>query len=726
MPKKRIAILGSGVGSITTAWALTSLPNWSDRFEITIYTLGWRLGGKGASGRNAEYGQRIEEHGLHIWMGFYDNAFRAMQQCYAELARPASCPIRTWTDAFRPHNDIVLYEFVNGRWRAWPIAVPRLPGVPGTDREAHEVTKLFEMLVHWMAEVFTSAVHEPVLVKLLDLWRDDGRPGWLGQQLGRLAAFMESHLPGLGGLTAAGHEAGHLGWLVEGLHEAGRIASAEGADAGADLDALVSHLEGFLDRLRSLAHRLIDANDDVRRVCTLMELGVAIARGMVRDGVLTRGFDAIAGADFREWLRRHGAGEEVRASAVVRTMYDLCFAFADGELDRPDMDAAVFLRTVLLMALTYRGAFMYRMNAGMGDVVFGPYYEALKRRGVRFEFFHRVRSLGLSGDGQAVDTIAVDRQVALKPGLAEYDPFVTVKGLPCWPSAPDFDQIEGGDALAASGQNLESYWCTWPVAESRELRRGPDFDEVVLGISLGALPGICAGLLDRSAPWREMCDRVKTVETQGVQIWLRRPLAALGWNGPPSVGGTYAEPLDTWADMSDLLVSEDWKDASSPQSIMYLCGPLRRQPDALGDPGYVESRALQVLNIARTWLQSHTAVVLPKGAGAHNPSGLDLDWLHAPDHPGDPLLDQYLRANIDPSERYVLSVAGSSSSRLRAGQSGFSNLFLAGDWVWTPINAGCVEAATMAGLDAARELSGEPIPIIGWPDLQPPSRGASS
>ena len=26
----------------------------------------------------------------------------------------------------------------------------------------------------------------------------------------------------------------------------------------------------------------------------------------------------------------------------------------------------------------------------MGDVVFAPYYEVLRRRGVRFEFFHRV------------------------------------------------------------------------------------------------------------------------------------------------------------------------------------------------------------------------------------------------------------------------------------------------------------------------------------------------
>jgi uncharacterized protein with NAD-binding domain and iron-sulfur cluster len=61
----------------------------------------------------------------------------------------------------------------------------------------------------------------------------------------------------------------------------------------------------------------------------------------------------------------------------------------------------------------------------------------------------------------------------------------------------------------------------------------------------------------------------------------------------------------------------------------------------------------------------------------------------------------------------VLSVPGSSKYRLRAGESGFSNLYLAGDWVRTSLNAGCVEAAVMAGMDAAAALSGDPIHIVG-------------
>ena len=51
--KVKIAILGGGIGALTAAFYLTSEPYWKDRYDITVYQLGWRLGGKGASGRTA-------------------------------------------------------------------------------------------------------------------------------------------------------------------------------------------------------------------------------------------------------------------------------------------------------------------------------------------------------------------------------------------------------------------------------------------------------------------------------------------------------------------------------------------------------------------------------------------------------------------------------------------------------------------------------------------------
>ena len=61
----------------------------------------------------------------------------------------------------------------------------------------------------------------------------------------------------------------------------------------------------------------------------------------------------------------------------------------------------------------------------------------------------------------------------------------------------------------------------------------------------------------------------------------------------------------------------------------------------------------------------------------------------------------------------MTSLPGTTKYRLRADQSGFTNLFLAGDWVYTTINAGCIEAAVMAGYQASRAINGYPHDVIG-------------
>jgi uncharacterized protein with NAD-binding domain and iron-sulfur cluster len=81
-----------------------------------------------------------------------------------------------------------------------------------------------------------------------------------------------------------------------------------------------------------------------------------------------------------------------------------------------------------------------------------------------------------------------------------------------------------------------------------------------------------------------------------------------------------------------------------------------------------------------------------------------------------------LRANIDPSERYVLSPPVHNAKRLHPARSGFANLVLAGDWTQTAINAGCVEAAVMSGYAASRALSGHPAVIHGEHFLKDPTQ----
>jgi len=73
-----------------------------------------------------------------------------------------------------------------------------------------------------------------------------------------------------------------------------------------------------------------------------------------------------------------------------------------------------------------------------------------------------------------------------------------------------------------------------------------------------------------------------------------------------------------------------------------------------------------------------------------------------------------VRANLDPSDRYVQSLPGTGRYRLPPGDTGFGNLAVAGDWTACGFDAGCLEAATRSGVLAARAvLSGAVGPAMG-------------
>ncbi len=156
----KVAIVGGGCAAVTAAFELTR-PEHGGKYEVTVYQLGWRLGGKGASGRGPA--DRIEEHGLHLWMGFYENAFRLMRECYAELGRdPAICPIADWRDAFVPVPLVGVANMLpNGSWRIWKAVLPPTEGHPGDPFEDGErwsvadyMRRSVELLVNLVRTVF--------------------------------------------------------------------------------------------------------------------------------------------------------------------------------------------------------------------------------------------------------------------------------------------------------------------------------------------------------------------------------------------------------------------------------------------------------------------------------------------------------------------------------------------------------------------------------------------
>jgi uncharacterized protein with NAD-binding domain and iron-sulfur cluster len=134
----------------------------AERVRDHRYQLGWRLGSKGASGRNAAASQRIEEHGLHVWSGFYDNAFRVLRACYDELGRPPGSPLATLDDAFTPQNLVTFTEFLHGAWKNWNVEFPTNPSPVGSDGLLPMVWDCVTMLIGWMAKLFRDSPHSQV------------------------------------------------------------------------------------------------------------------------------------------------------------------------------------------------------------------------------------------------------------------------------------------------------------------------------------------------------------------------------------------------------------------------------------------------------------------------------------------------------------------------------------------------------------------------------------
>jgi len=77
---------------------------------------------------------------------------------------------------------------------------------------------------------------------------------------------------------------------------------------------------------------------------------------------------------------------------------------------------------------------------------------------------------------------------------------------------------------------------------------------------------------------------------------------------------------------------------------------------------------------------------------------------------------QYWTANVNPSDRYTLSLPGSSAYRISPLDPTYDNLTVCGDWTDCGFNSGCVEAAVMSGRLAAHALSQRPglADIVGF------------
>lgn len=676
--KGRVAILGGGMAGLSTAWRL-STPGWRERFEsITVYQRGWRLGGKAASSRGAH--GRIEEHGLHVWLGSYENAFRLLRECYAELDRPRTdpaAPVRTWDQALIPADNLGLAERWGAGWLTWQGTFTRnaeQPGEPGsTGREMTAVGFLQRAL--GLVIDFAESIRDPLADGLI---------------------LSSSPNPPAGTDSAEAVARAALAALLA-LTEAPPAGTAATELLGTVLDAI----RGALD---------YEDRPDHKRSWLLMSMLTATARGILADKLITdpRGFRAINDEDFGVWLLRHGGHRDVLEFPLIRGLYDFVFGYEDADPRRPAFGAGLAVFLTGLVLFEYKGAVFWKMTAGMGDIVIAPIYQVLRQRGVTFEFFHRLDGLHLDARHQAIDAITMGRQVRLADGIDHYEPLTTVRGLPVFPAQPLIDQVSLSDrARIRDWRSLETHWRREEDAESRVLRRGADFDHVVLAVSLGMIDIVAKELVADRPSWRDMTTHVRTAATQAFQIWLGLDEPSLGWHGKPeATTSAYLPPFETWASMAQTLWAEEWPDDDPARTVAYFCGSLDAKWPTDEDPAsYVRRYEEQVHADAVRFLNRDIGLWFPNAVSA---AGFDWDLLCGADgRQGLAALgSQHVSVNIDPSDRYVQSVPGSDRYRLRPDESGYDNLVLAGDWTDCGMNAGCIEAAVRSGLQAANVLLG--------------------
>ena len=710
----KVAIIGGGCAATATAFELTR-PEHQGKYEVTIYQLGWRLGGKGASGRGAN--GRIEEHGFHVWMGCYENAFRLMRECYSELARdPQKCRIADWRDGFFPAPFLtVAAPRQDGSYSTLISYFPAVDGLPGDPITENDPFSVASYLAHT-----ANALRTMLLTVETKMAHGADRPASSADAAGtnpRTSLLPEDLTERIGRLLKLGLLA-----TTAGIVEALGLMQALFERSAIYPNVFVPILETIATTARRQLEAFINTDWELLILWQAIDLELTSMIGIMRFGLYSdpRGFDAINDYDFRDWIRINGGSESTLNSPLVRASYDLAMAYEGGNYRQARHAAGVALRGSLRFLFTYRGSIVWKMRAGMGDVVFAPFYEVLKRRGVTFKFFHRLESVRMAKPselrtGERGYVKSLEFAVQAQPKRGEYHPLIDVDGLPCWPSQPDFSQLEDGDNLR--DRRFESHW-DQRCAARKTFRVTEDFDFVVLGIGLGAIPYVCRELVERDRRWADMVRNIQTVETQAFQLWMNEDMETLGWEGPPVSMCGFERPFDTWGDMRHLIEEERWPVA--PKSIAYFCSALTGPQDhrSMNEPDYDLKRREQVRRDAIDFMNRHLGQIWPLAVTSSGRFRWDL--LMSPNgdkaHGEERFRSQFYTANVSPTERYVLSTPGSQKYRISPLDNTYDNLTIAGDWTACGLDTGCVESAMISGRLAAHAISGYPAlrDIVGY------------
>lgn len=734
--KKKVVVLGGGAAACASAFYLAQQ---SDRYEVHMYTLGWRLGGKCAAARSEAPSERIEEHGLHAFVGFYENVFRTVREVYETVDLPLARGVEPYDHdkgegplaaAFRGKLGVGLMDRHGAQWHYFETGQRfdgRIPGlVPKS--EADELPGVGQVLLAVLERVRTE----------VDKMRSqaDSTHALVSTRQSRENTWWRRLITWLRDLVGLETEKPELGRLLDKFTDYGQqLLSERIGDMITKRSPIVRGLAEVFGGLRSLVKRSfadeIEGDKEVWFTWSNLDLILTVAIGILESGTVNA--DDLDDQDFREWLLSNGLDERNKDIAAVTMVYNALFANepapggVGSQPTRPgNLACGVALRWFLLLGFGYKGFPAYDFRWSCPQTVFSPYYDALQKLGVKIHFFHEVTELQVEGTTDATRTLCgvkMRRQARVKAGSSAYRPFLPARrrrdpaGLAPWPREPVWDQLNDEDAAAIrEGKiNLEDAWSGWEGVEDVELQQGRDFDICVLGLSLGALREPARALYDASCStadpgWTALMQQTAVTRTASFQLWFDRKWDQV-YSGPRRDLLTgFAQPWPSLGEFSHVIEWEGWPAGNTPRFLTYHTGamapghPLDEHP--VSERTYPQDRQRKTTKAMKAWLREHYAGMFDKAATWD-------DFLSALNAPagvqGEARLDaQYFHAAVQPSDLYVLSQAGTMKCRLGQGESGYRHLFLCGDWTRTSMNSGCVEAATQSGMLAAKVISKRP------------------
>ncbi|HLL52880.1 MAG TPA: NAD(P)-binding protein, partial [Myxococcaceae bacterium] len=745
MPKQHVAIVGGGLAALSTAYRLTNESGWKDRYELTVYQQGWRLGGKGASWRNTTpgYGNRTEEHGFHVFMAFYEETLRMLDTCYGELAKEPGLLFRSREEALTARTELSFMQKDGGVW----TFNARDVGGPYADGPQKGLFHAVGDLKEPSAAVPRKPRNREEMARhLIEHGMGARRPR-------QMDAFADSKA-----MDAAPGNA----QLVENAANAStddiRNEVLRLLDKDRSTDVVTRIGELLQKRVSDMwAQYEVSKDAEDRRTAILEDVSQAMITALASDDEIQGeepnwNLDRLQHIDFKEWLKNKGVDHRTIDSELVNAAYNLTFC-PDGKLS-----AAAALAGALRF-MEHRDVLFYNLNAGMGEVVFVPLYLALKNRGVEFRFFHQLDDVKVSPDG-FIERVRFRKQATLSNLAEGYDPLVDIqivgdapdkRTVRCWPSEPKAELLEDPIPTALMEDfplewkgKSEWVWAVPPnstgtATVSQAGEGGSNAKPVhhfVFAIPiqvLSLLSKVSPGLLAASPNLAAAANSIRAVPTQAVQLWSTR--GTEGMKGKDSVLATCPAPFDTWADMSKGLKVENWleKDGPVPRSLIYLCAPLDAKAGGLTDAqdgapsglkapipsdpktGGPANAKSEVARRAEEWLKKNLPIIWSNASHADmngsakpgtqaGPSAKPLAPAAPSATPDQANRFEYVSANTHPSELYVLAEPG--QTRLGPTDTGIKNLVIAGDWTRTFYNSGCAEAATLSGCEAAKAILG--------------------